>query len=329
MPRRAWFTRIERFGASAYRPMDDYFSEALFMGRRATRAIVIMIGAIIATAVGADVRSQGGLPSRVTFPSMDGHTTLVGYVFTPPGRAARAPAVVMMHGRAGPYSTAANDRYDASTLSQRHQMWGHLWASQGYVAILVDGFGPRGYPQGFPRFSYDTRPEELNEVTVRPLDAYGALIYLRTRPDVMPDRVGLQGWSNGGSAALATMTTVAADTPGATMRAPGTGFRGALLFYPACGLKGMFTEGGFHPYAPVRVLMGDADEEVSPKRCAALVDKSHAQGGDIEIHLYPGATHDFDDPGRTRQGVDANVAAKADAMEQAQAFFAKLIAGKP
>ena len=30
---------------------------------------------------------------------------------------------------------------------------------KGYVAVLVDGFGPRGYPAGFPRFSYDTRPD--------------------------------------------------------------------------------------------------------------------------------------------------------------------------
>ena len=74
--------------------------------------------------------------------------------------------------------------------------------------------------------------------------------------------------------------------------------------------------------------MGDADEEVSPKRCASLVDKSHAKGGDIDIKLYPGATHDFDDPGRKRQSVDANVAAKADAMEQAPAFFAEQLAVK-
>ena len=79
-------------------------------------------------------------------------------------------------------------------------MWGELWAAQGYVAILVDGFGPRGYPRGFPRFSYDERPEAVNEVMVRPLDAYGATRFLRTRDDVIADRIALQGWSNGGSA---------------------------------------------------------------------------------------------------------------------------------
>ncbi len=275
----------------------------------------------------SDAAAEGALPERVTFMSLDNQTTLVGYVFAPRGRAARMPAIVMMHGRAGAYSSEANGRYDASTLSKRHRMWGDLWAGQGYVAILVDGFGPRGYPQGFPRFSYDQRPESLNEVTVRPLDAYGGLAYLRTRRDVITDHVGLQGWSNGASATLASMAVVAADTPGAAMRGPTNGFRAGLAFYPACGLKGMF-EDGYRPYAPVRVLQGDADEEVSPKRCASLVAKSRAKGGDIEITLYPGATHDFDDPGRTRQSVDANVAAKADALTQAQTFFSQQVEGR-
>ena len=209
------------------------------------------------------------LPDRVTFASADGHTTLVGYVFKPQGpHATRMAAVVMMHGRAGAYSSLANGNYGAATLSKRHQEWGHLWAQQGYVAILVDGFGPRGYPEGFGRFSYDQRPEELSEVTVRPLDAYGALAYLRARRDVVPDRIGLQGWSNGGSAALATMSVTA---PGIVSPTPVTGFRGALVLYPACGLKGQF-DNGLMPYAPVRVLQGSADEEVSPRRCAELVD---------------------------------------------------------
>lgn len=257
-------------------------------------------------------------PERVTFPSADGRTTLVGYVYAPTDKSsARVPAVVMMHGRRGAYSTLANGLYDAGTLSQRHQMWGRFWAARGYVAILVDGFGPRGYPQGFPRFSYKDRPQELDEVTMRPLDAYGALAYLRTRPDVAADRIGLQGWSNGGSAALATM---APDAPGRAANMPG--FRSALVFYPACRLKHRFGR-GYAPYAPVRVFHGSADEEVSSARCRRLVERSRARRGDIAIEVYPGATHDFDDPGSKRQSVAANASAKADATARAERFFAE------
>jgi dienelactone hydrolase len=265
---------------------------------------------------------SGTTPDRVTFASADGHTTLVGYVFKPEApHSPRTPAVVMMHGRAGAYSSSAKGRYDATTLSKRHQQWGHIWAQQGYLAILVDGFGPRGYPHGFPRFSYDTRPDELNEVTVRPLDAYGALAYLRNRDDVAADRVALQGWSNGGSAALATLSRTA---PGINSPTPASGFRAGLVFYPACGLKGQFDD-GILPYAPVRVFQGSADEEVSPRRCAELVAKSRARGGDVQFRLYPDATHDFDDPAPSHQNDEANAAATQDVIARATEFLASVL----
>src|SRR5579862_7853547 len=95
------------------------------MARRAAAAAPVMAGPVlgmmmvfaIVSATSAGAAAQDAVPARVTFPSMDGRTKLVGYVFTPE-KAGRAPAVVMMHGRAGPYSTEANGRYDASTLSQ-------------------------------------------------------------------------------------------------------------------------------------------------------------------------------------------------------------------
>ncbi len=113
---------------------------------------------------------------------------------------------------------------------------------------------------------------------------------------------------------------------GSARPTPVTGFRGALVLYPACGLKGQFEE-GLIPYAPVRVFQGTADEEVSPKRCAELVDKSRALGGDIELRLYPDATHDFDDPGTERRSNPANVAATGDVMPRAADFFARLLRG--
>ena len=291
-------------------------------------SVVLFSAAVLILASCAASAAEDVPPERVTFMSLDGHTTLVGYVFAPQGKEGPRPGVVMMHGRAGAYSTAAKGQYDATTLSRRHRMWGEFWAAKGYVAVLVDGFGPRGYPQGFPRFSYSQRPAELNEITVRPLDAYGGLAYLRARGDVFADRVGLQGWSNGGSAALATMAVAASDAPGADLHTPATGFRAALAFYPACALKNAFDQSGYRPYAPVLLLQGSADEEVSPKRCAALVERSRDQGGDIRMKLYPGATHDFDDPSRAHQKNEANADAKADALVRAQAFFSRHLEGR-
>jgi dienelactone hydrolase len=263
------------------------------------------------------------LPEKVSFPSADGATVLTGYLFRPETKAAaQAPAVVMMHGRGGVYSSLANGDYSAKTISRRHQEWGHLWARQGYFALMVDGFGPRGYAKGFPRFSYDQRPKELDEVNVRPLDAYGALIWLRKQNGVAPDKIVLQGWSNGASATLAAIA--AGEAPGLGKLTTANGFRAGLVFYPACGLKAQFPE-GLSTYAPLRLFHGTADEEVSPRRCQDLVEMSRKRGADIAITLYPDAEHGFDDPGKKRQSDAANAAAKADATAKALGFVADVV----
>src|SRR5215475_6712846 len=296
------------------------FAAAGKIGAGTLAALVVALTFASGAARGED---DGPPPERVAFMSADGRTRLVGYLYRPTTMAAaRVPAVVMKHGRAGAYSERANGIYDASTLSLRHKAWGRQWAQAGYIAILVDGFGPRGYPQGFPRFSYSTRPAELNEVTVRPLDAYGALAYLRTREDVIGDRVGLQGWSNGASTAI---SAIAVDAPGITSPSPETGFRAALVFYPGCGLKGHFDDRPFLPYAPTLVFHGTADEEVSYSQCVALIERSRNSGGNAEIRLYRGTTHSFDSPSRKRQELDANSEATADAIARSLTFFARYV----
>jgi dienelactone hydrolase len=75
----------------------------------------------------------------------------------------------------------------------------------------------------------------------------------------------------------------------------------------------------------VRVFQGSADEEVSPRRCADLVARSRARGGDIEYRLYPDATHGFDDPTPSHQSNDANAAAAKDVIARATEFLAGVL----
>ena len=279
-----------------------------------------------ASASSAALAAETEPPERVIFPSADGKTSLVGYVFEP-GDAGSGPhpAVVLMHGRGGAYSTNAHGVYDAATLSARHQAWGHEWAAHGYVALLVDGFGPRGYAQGFPRHSYDERPAELDEVAIRPMDAYGGLAYLRSRSDVAPARIGLMGWSNGASAALAAM---AWNAPGLKWPHAKPAFRAALAFYPGCRLKGRFDEKPLRPSASVLILHGTDDEEVASEHCVELAEKSRSAGGTVEIELFEGATHGFDSPTASRQALDANRTAATEATERALEFFDRHVKGQ-
>ena len=257
----------------------------------------------------------GEAPVEVAFLSADGRTMLRGFVFTPsvPGP---WPAVVMMHGRSGPYSNLAKGNYGGTTLSVRHRQWGRYWAERGYLALHVDSFGPRGYPEGFPMGSYSNRPAEVSEQHVRPFDAYGALNYLRTRRDVIADRIGLQGWSNGAMAALSTL-----DAQGAWLAnpTPTTGFRAALLFYPSCLPQ---VKRDYRPYASALMFIASEDEEVSPEPCRALTDQIRSRGVEyFEMVWYEGATHGFDTPIKPRQSIEANRKARADSMARAERFF--------
>lgn len=255
------------------------------------------------------------LPKTVHFQSEDHKTRLVAYLFEPSSPGPHA-AIVMLHGRAGPYSSLAKGSYTAATLSKRHKEWGEFWAQRGYIAILVDSFGPRGYPSGFSKGSYEDRPPEVSEQTVRPLDAYGALRYLRTRRDVIKDRIGVQGWSNGG---MTVLVTISDRAPGIDQPTPDTGFRAALAEYPGCGMEAI--QGKYHAYAPLLMMIAGADEEVSPQRCEQFADKAH-----IRKIVYAGADHNFDDPGKTKQAKAANRKATADTMRRAEAFFGENLA---
>jgi carboxymethylenebutenolidase len=259
-------------------------------------------------------------PETVYFKSADGVTEIVGYLFRPAGRGPH-PAIVMLHGRGGPYS--ANDNAgcttvargvaspcNAATLSKRHEMWGEYWSARGYLALLPDSFGPRGKARGFGRFTHgDADRDSVNELTVRPLDAEGALSYFRGRSDVDAGHIFLQGWSNGASTTLNVMIRQGAKG----------GFRAALAFYPGCGSDALLAN-AVSTTARLALFLGSADEEVSPEICQHVAQRSIEAGSYVTVAFYPGATHDFDDPGEKRQSVPGNASAKADAMNQAIAI---------
>ncbi len=265
---------------------------------------------LISSATGAAIKT-------VHFESEDGKTRLVAYLFEPAGRG-QHPAVVMLHGRAGPYSSLAKGVYDADTLSKRHVEWGNFWAERGYLALLVDSFGPRGYPEGFPAGSYKDRPESVSEQTVRPLDAYGALRYLRGRKDVFPERVGVQGWSNG---AMTVLVTMKRHPPGIADPTPETGFRVALAEYPGCGMEAI--AGEYRTYAHLAMAIAAADAEVSPARCKAIADKARRGGTDLSFVEFAGAEHNYDDPSEKKQSNPANRRATEETKRLAERLFAE------
>ena len=90
---------------------------------------------------------------------------------------------------------------------------------------------------------------------------------------------------------MTVLVTMSDHSPGIDQPTRETGFRAALAEYPGCGMDAI--KGKYHNYAPLLMMVASADEEVSPKRC-----EDFAYRNKIEIIVYEGAEHNFDDPGK-------------------------------
>jgi dienelactone hydrolase len=245
-----------------------------------------------------------------------------GVLLRPPG-AGPFPAIVMLHGCSGLWARSG-------AIQSKPRFWAEHFRERGYVALLVDSFGPRGIDE------VCTGRHVLSPVRDRADDARGALRYLQGRPDVRPDRVGLLGWSNGAAATLSVLFD-----QGARDR----DFRAAVAFYPNCTRR---YPGGpdFRPYAPLHILIGALDDWTPLPPCLALVERARAAGAPIEITVYPDAHHAFDAPaspvryrpevrnhmrpdGCTGATIGTHPAARADAIRRVTRFFAAELGGAP
>jgi dienelactone hydrolase len=192
----------------------------------------------------------------------------------------KASAVIFLHGCGG---VGANGKPSA-----RHQAALDWSVAQGYVAMLVDSFSPRGEREiCTQKFSARTITQ-----TNRVADAYAALTYLAARPDVEPTRIALWGWSHGGSTVLSAMRAAPR-----TLSAQPT-FAASIAFYPGCSAFAR-DAARYTPRAPTHIFIGEADDWTPAAPCLAFAEAMRAAAKPVTITLYPGAYHDFDNPSPT------------------------------
>jgi dienelactone hydrolase len=181
-------------------------------------------------------------------------TPLRGLLVYPDGKGPY-PSVVLLHGCDG--------------IQPFQEQWADDLAARGYAALLVDSHGPS-------RIGDDCHnwPPTAN---TRTFDAYGALRYLRDRPNIDAARIGVLGWDTGGRAAMA-----AVEATGVQQLVPDR-FRVGVALYPS---------GRLHPpvSVPALVLIGDRDN------CSAETRVDTQSASPLRIETVPDATHGFDNP---------------------------------
>ena len=241
---------------------------------------------------------------EITFPDTEGTLQLRGYLYRPDG-SGPFPAVVALHGCGG--------------IRPRLHQWASTLREWGYVVLLVDSFTPRGQTiicnEGF----------RVDPQYVRMPDAYAAQAYLARQPFVAPQRVGLMGWSHGGSTTLYAVDAIYLT------RLHVTPFQAAIAFYPWClpQLRQL--------NAPLLILIGEADDWTPASRCREMLRRSEPPGEQpaarIMLRVYPGAHHAFDSLTPPGPAYGHTVGRHPEAAGQAEAevkqFLAQHLALKP
>lgn len=265
---------------------------------------------------------------KIAFPSNNtdiagSATTIEGYLYRPPGDGP-FPAVVGLHGCSGMLTR------DRSGVSPLYAQWGQHLKASGFVVLLVDSFTPRKVTSvcGVAQQS-DVEPS-----SVRPRDAYGALLHLQAQPYVRPDRIAVMGWSHGGGTTLYTVAPVARGRPSPLKH----DFAAAIPLYPGwCRLNAHGAS--WKPVMPMLALIAGADDWTPAEPCVALLEGARSAGAAIDIVVYPGAHHAFDSPAPLRTldsvklpsgrlpTVGQDPAARADAYKRTVEFLRARLGG--
>ncbi len=199
----------------------------------------------------------------------------------PEGGAEKRPAVIILHGSAGP--------------SGREGGYAKVLNEAGFATLEPDQWAARGLKggaEGRPRTVMETLP-----------DLYGARKFLAEHPRIDASRIGVMGFSFGGVASMLAATHAYNDR-----FLPGERFAALMPVYPVCWLYNTVPgyELGNLVASPIFIVTGaldqyDNDPYASQKLVASLAPADRAC---VTTKVMADAHHGFDMPGIDIQAND-------------------------
>ncbi|MBV9261712.1 MAG: dienelactone hydrolase family protein [Pseudolabrys sp.] len=235
--------------------------------------MVAWLGGAFSVALAAVLLTAGTASADKILVSRDARSGTISVpadLVLPKDRLAKLPAIIIVHGSGG-------------VRADREYAYARTFNEMGVAAVVIDSFAPRGI-----------KTTVLNQSSVSSndmlADAVAVLNKISRHPEIDPERIGLIGFSKGGTVAVKValrryMTSLAKDN---------ARFALSIALYPWCGDQPLdFSPAG----APLVMMLGANDTYVGTEACREYAKKFEAAGGKLTLNVYPGAKHDWDIPG--------------------------------
>jgi dienelactone hydrolase len=179
----------------------------------------------------------------------------------------KIPAMVLLHGSGG--------------MNLKHKMiYADEFAKMGIATAIVDTFSPRGIKNTVT---------DQNSLTARDMakDVIQVMHGLAHNPKIDGTKIGLMGFSKGGTATMIAATPFLNDPREA-------GFALFIAMYPSCNNFAL------HPRTtgkPIKLLIAGSDKYVNPEYCLEVVGALRANSANVSTAVLPTAQHGWDVPG--------------------------------
>ncbi|MCB1057499.1 MAG: S9 family peptidase, partial [Acidobacteria bacterium] len=226
-----------------------------------------------------------------------GGSKLPARMLKPAGFDSKKHYPVIMYHYGGPDSQVVMNRWD----NRRRDLW-HKWMAQrGYAVLMVDNvlstyFGKTGADKVHRRFGPNNLTAQL-----------AAVDYLKSLPWVDGERIGLWGWSGGGSNTLYCLFNSPGTWAAGVSGAPVTDWH----FYDSIWTERYLddpanNEEGYKASSPITyatqlkdpllVVHGTGDDNVHPQNTLVLIKTLVDADLPFEDAIYTGQKHGFKDP---------------------------------
>lgn len=232
--------------------------------------------------------------------SLDGNE--VEFIIHPYFLKDSAPTVLIAHGCDGPNGDSYRD-------------WARQINRWGYNAILVDSFTARG-------ISFLCGVGAAIPWSLRAKDFMDVAVWVKSQPQHLGG-VGMIGFSQGGSTALAVGNSRVLEIFGGFATPDSYPIKALVAYYPNCRVGGVPPEA--NPAIPTMMHLGEKDDWSPPSYCSpqSLAHPFYT------THSYPNATHAFDINLPPRKYLDYFLVydPEADRLSRARTkdFFDKLL----